>query len=143
MKGHVNKSGDVLFAGEKNSAGLHLATKGLTKHNEIIQNHQNTSFDSLKPFSDSYSTIWDDLCNNFESFLKIPKIVGKSSACPSRSVFHAIKSFQMPYTTKNDTNLKFTNRIKNPLELRQEVLKLAVDMSRSIQVGAGRAHPLV
>ena len=43
-----------------------LGHKGLVKHNEVIQNHKNTSFDSLKPFPASYSTIWDDSCGKFQ-----------------------------------------------------------------------------
>ena len=55
-------SGDVFSAEQKIPAGGHLARKGHVEFNEMIQNHKtNTSFDSLKAFSDSYLTIVDDL----------------------------------------------------------------------------------
>ena len=65
LKGHVeNFWGRVFY--QKSPCGRTLGHKGLVKHNEIIQDHKNTSFNSLKRFSDSYSTIWDDLCGKFE-----------------------------------------------------------------------------
>ena len=56
-------SGDVLLPENKNTCGRTLSHKGLVKQNEIIQNHKNTSLDSIKSFSNSYSTNWDDLSN--------------------------------------------------------------------------------
>ena len=62
IKGHVH-AGDVLFAKETQKiCGRTLSHKGLLKLNEIIKDHKNTSFDSLKQLSALYSTIWDDLC---------------------------------------------------------------------------------
>ena len=51
-------SGDMFFA-EEDPCGQTVGRNGLVKCNEIIKDHKNTSVDSLKPFSDSYSTIWD------------------------------------------------------------------------------------
>ena len=55
MKGHVQQFWGREFLAKKH--GRTLGHKGLVKHNEIIQDHKNTSFDTLKLFSDSYSTI--------------------------------------------------------------------------------------
>ena len=60
MKGHVRKFWGRVFCQRKKPCGRTLGHKGLAKHNEVIQDHENASSDSLKPFSDSYSTIWPD-----------------------------------------------------------------------------------
>ena len=64
LTGHVQQNLGMCSLRKK--CGRTLSCKGLVKWNEIIKDHKNTSFDSLKPFSDSYSTIWDDLCGKFE-----------------------------------------------------------------------------
>ena len=66
MKGHVQGFWGGVFGRQKKPCRRTLGHKEVAKHNEIIQDHKNTSFDSLKPFPDSYSTIWDDLCGKFE-----------------------------------------------------------------------------
>ena len=60
MKGHVRKFWGRVCCRKNSSCGRTLNRKGLVRCNEIIQNDKNTSFDNLKPFSDSYSTIWDN-----------------------------------------------------------------------------------
>ena len=60
----LTKSGDMLFAEKKLRADTW--PQSACKSNEIIKNHKNTSFDSLKPFSASYSTIRDDSYGKLE-----------------------------------------------------------------------------
>ena len=55
-----------LFCEKQKNCGRTLGHKGLVKHNETIKDHKNTSSDSLKPFSASYSTIWCYLCGKFD-----------------------------------------------------------------------------
>ena len=50
----------------------------------------------------------------FENSQNCKQIIGVSR----RSIFHAPKSSQMPYSATNQKIYDFTNRIKNPLELR-------------------------
>ena len=54
---------------------------------------------------------------DFESFLNFPQIVNKSSACPV-GVFSMRPNFPKCYVRQKKNNNKFTNKIKNPLELR-------------------------
>ena len=62
----MNKqTGGVVSAPPKNLR-RRLSGKGLVKGNEILQNHKNTSFDNLKQFSVSYSTIWNDSYGKLE-----------------------------------------------------------------------------
>ena len=61
-----NKSGDVFVAEKKKTCERTFSHKGLVRQNETIADHANTNFDSLKPLSDSYSTIWDTLSGKFE-----------------------------------------------------------------------------
>ena len=60
------------FLQKKSPCGRTLNPKGLVKWNEIIQHHKIESFDSLKPFSESYSTILDD------SYSKIKRTATRS-----------------------------------------------------------------
>ena len=57
------------------------------------------------------------------------------TATPSRSIFHAAKSLQMPYKAKNQKNKYVHNKIKNSLELR-----LAKQYSRSNKTGNPRVN---
>ena len=66
MTGHVQKIWGRVLCRTKKPCRWTLSRKGLVKYDEIIHNHKNTSFDSLKPLSDSYSTTWDDLCGKFQ-----------------------------------------------------------------------------
>ena len=59
LKGHVQNVWERVFCRKK--YGPTLGHTGPVKHNEIIQDHKDANFDTLKPFSVSYSTIWDDL----------------------------------------------------------------------------------
>ena len=58
MKGHVQHVWGRVFA--KKTAGVHLAMKGLQNLMKPSKITKNTSFDTLKPFPASYSTIWHD-----------------------------------------------------------------------------------
>ena len=52
--------------GRTKKSGQTLSRKRLVKCKEIMQNHKNTSLDGLKPFSVSYSIIWDDSYGQFK-----------------------------------------------------------------------------
>ena len=63
MEGHVQQIWGHVFCQTQKLCGRTLGRKGLVKCHGIIKDLKNASFDSLESFSESYSAIWDDLCN--------------------------------------------------------------------------------
>ena len=92
----------------------------------------------------SFYTVWVQIqwlerivyTSRFSVIFDNSQICRQMTATPRRSIFHAAKSPQMPYSAPNQDFQYFNDKIKNPLELRLVWEGLVQDDTRIVQVPA-------